>query len=83
MPPKPISIRFRRMKGKLGEAYYEARQITLHPDQDDISLMGSAIHEVLHVEVWDLSEDAVLRIEKSIVDVLLRLGFRHREKDGE
>lgn len=79
----PIKIRFRRMKGKLGEAYFNARQITLHPDQDDVSLLGTAIHEVLHVELWDLSEDAVLRVEKSMTDVLLRLGFRKTDKDGE
>ena len=80
---QPIAIRFRRMKGKLGQAHLERREITLHPDQTEISLMGTAIHETLHLEQWDLSEEAVLRIEANIVDVLLRLGFRRTEKDGE
>lgn len=45
MAPKPITIRFRRMKGKLGLAHLERREITLHPDQNEISLMGTAIHD--------------------------------------
>jgi hypothetical protein len=57
----PIAIRFRRIRGKLGVADLEHRRITLHPDQNEISLMGSAIHEVLHLELWDLDERAVLR----------------------
>lgn len=80
---KPVKIRFRRMKGKLGLAHLERWEITLHPDQSETSLMGTAIHEVLHLEQWDLSEEAIIRMEKSIVDVLLRLGFRLTEKDGE
>jgi hypothetical protein len=71
------------MKGKLGLAHLERREITLNPDQNEISLMGTAIHEVLHLEQWDLSEEAVIRIEKNITDVLCRLGFRRTEKDGE
>jgi hypothetical protein len=71
------------MKGKLGLAHKEKREIIINPDQSEISLMGTAIHEVLHLEQWDLSEEAIIRMEKSLVDVLLRLGFRKLEKDGE
>lgn len=81
--PRAIRIKFRRLPKHIGLADRDRREITLDPDQGEVSLMGTAIHEVLHIELWDLDETAVLRTEKSIVDVLLRLGFRRTEKDGE
>lgn len=80
---RPVRIRFRRLKGKLGQAHLERWEITLHPDQSDKSLMGSALHEGLHLEQWDLSEEAIIRIEHTLTDILWRLGFRRTEKDGE
>jgi hypothetical protein len=81
--PRPIRIRFRRLPKHRGLADHDRREITLDPTQSETSLLGSAIHEVLHLELWDLDESAVLRTEKSIVDVLLRLDFRRMIKDGE
>lgn len=79
----PIKIRFRKLFKNRGLADIERREITIDPRLSDERMLGTAIHEVLHLEQWDLSEEAVLRIEANIVDVLLRLGFHKTEKDGE
>ena len=80
---KPIKIRWRRLIKNRGIADYDKWEITLDPRLSDERLLGTAIHETLHLEQWDLCEEAILRMEASLTDVLLRLGFRRTEKDGE
>ena len=79
--PKPIHIRFRKMKDDDGQAYINKRSITIDPTLSPALQRAAAIHEVLHLEIWDFKEEAILRIEKSIVDVLKRMDLLCMEKD--
>lgn len=87
--PRPIRIKFRRLpddpdgRKTLGIADLKLKEIIINPDQDVVSMRGTAIHEVLHLELWDFDETAIVRIEDSIVDVLSRLDLLCMEKDTE
>lgn len=73
---RKIRISRKRNPGHWGMAYPDEWRIELDPELDDKTLMDIAAHEVAHVVLPDLSEEAVDRLGKHVADVLWRLGFR-------
>lgn len=80
---KPITIRWKRLSKAWGHADFDAWAIDLNKKQNDIQILGTALHEVAHLCFPNITEAAIEKFEKHSVDVLLRLGFRHRESDRE
>ena len=78
MPKKPIRIRFRKL-GKekaYGLAHVSARLVELDPNQRGFDLLDSAIHEIMHIQIPDLSEEAVTNNATEMADLLWKLGYR-------
>ena len=49
------------------------RRIRLSPTQSDGELIDTVIHEMIHAQDWDLSEEAVTQRATEIATVLQRL----------
>jgi hypothetical protein len=49
------------------------RRIRLSPSQSDGELLDTVIHEMIHAQDWDLSEEAVTQRATEIATVLQRL----------
>ena len=49
------------------------RRIRLSPSQSDAELLDTVIHEMIHAQDWDLSEEAVTTRATEIATVLGRL----------
>lgn len=49
------------------------RRIRLSPTQSDAELIDTVIHEMIHAQDWDLSEEAVTQRATEIATVLQRL----------
>jgi hypothetical protein len=77
----PIKIEFKDLTN-FGYAYHDERRIEIKTGLRQDMLLKVAVHEVIHVELPDLDESAVLRVEKSVADVLWRIGFR-KAKDAD
>ena len=55
------------------------RRIRMSPTQSDAELLDTVIHEMIHAQDWDLSEEAVTQRATEIATVLGRLfEFRRR-----
>lgn len=59
-----------------GATFYDSRVLYVAPALDGKTVLGTALHEALHAEFYDLSEEAVLRTERHLVELLWWLGFR-------
>jgi hypothetical protein len=55
------------------------RRIRLSPSQSDADLLDTVIHEMIHAQDWDLSEEAVTQRATEIATVLQRV-FEVRRK---
>jgi hypothetical protein len=49
------------------------RRIRLSPSQSDAELLDTVIHEMIHAQDWDLSEEAVSQRANEIAAVVERL----------
>lgn len=78
---EPVNIVFKRFRKNWGWAVKERYEIQLDPRQSDERFMYSALHETLHLGLWDLDEAAVVRIAAMQTDVLTRLGFRRKPEE--
>lgn len=78
MAKKPIRIRFRKLgrEKALGLAHKDARLIELDPTQRGFDLLDSAIHEILHCQQPDLSEETVAANATEMADLLWKMGYR-------
>ena len=69
--------------GDFGHCEYgscrRTRRIRLSPTQSDADLLDTVIHEMIHAQDWDLSEEAVTQRATEMATVLGRLfEFRRR-----
>ena len=60
----------------MGLAYKDSRLIELDPNQRGFDLLDSSIHEILHVQQPDLSEETVTANATEMADLLWKMGFR-------
>ena len=51
------------------------RFIQINPNDPEKEVCNTIIHESLHAELWDLDEEAVIRIADNITDLLLKCGL--------
>lgn len=75
-----IKIKFEEMRSTYGLAYTDDHLIVLDPRMTDTTMAEVAAHEVTHVILPMLDEDAVELLGRHIGDVLSRLGFRRVEE---
>lgn len=75
---KPIRIRFRKLgrEKAAGLAHTKDRLIELDPNQRGFDLLDSAIHEIIHIQQPDLSEEAVIEFSNEMADLLWKLNYR-------
>jgi hypothetical protein len=76
MPRKTIKVVERKL-GKeqaLGLSY--GGKIEIDPRQDAKELLSTLIHELLHETAPYLEEGEVIKIERQMVDVVWRQGYR-------
>jgi hypothetical protein len=63
--------------GDFGHCEYgscrRTRRIRLSPTQSDADLLDTVIHEMIHAQDWDLSEEAVTQRATEIATVLQRV----------
>lgn len=63
--------------GDFGHCEYgscrRTRRIRLSPSQSDAELLDTVIHEMIHAQDWDLSEEAVTQRATEIATVLQRV----------
>lgn len=73
---RKIKIGWKRSETVWGMAYPEEHRIELDDRMTDVTLIEVASHEVAHVVLPVLDEEAVELLGRHIADVLSRLGFR-------
>ena len=73
---RKIKIAWKRSETVWGMAYPDEHRIELDDRMTDETLIEVASHEVAHVVLPVLDEDAVELLGRHIADVLTRLGFR-------
>jgi hypothetical protein len=77
MTKKPITVKF----GKLGKykadglAYADKRKIVIDSRLTGVELLETILHEILHIQQPDLSEEAVLRYSKETAEILWKIGY--------
>ena len=60
----------------MGLAYKDARLIEIDPSYRGFDLLDSCVHEILHIQQPDLSEEAVTANATEMADLLWKIGFR-------
>lgn len=78
MKKKPIKIRFKKLgrEKAAGLAYKEERVIYIDPTQKGVMLLDTVIHEIIHCQQPDLSEEAVTEFANEMSDLLWKVGYR-------
>ena len=78
MKKKPIRIKVKKLgKEKAdGLAFKDDRLIYIDPRLKGIGLLETLIHEILHCQQPDLSEETVTSNAKEMADLLFKMGFR-------
>lgn len=76
---KKIKIEFQEMRTTWGIAYPDEHRIVLDPRMDDVTMIEVASHEVAHVVLPMLDEEAVELLGRQIAATLSKLGFRRAE----
>lgn len=77
MTKKPITVKFSKL-GKYkadGLAYADKRKIIIDSRLTGVELLETILHEILHIQQPDLSEEAVLRYSKETAEVLWKIGY--------
>lgn len=77
---RKIRIARKRNHGCWGMAYPKQWRIELDPHIEEKTLLDIATHEVTHVVLPMLDEEAVDLLGRHVADVLWRLGFRLHEE---
>jgi predicted SprT family Zn-dependent metalloprotease len=77
---RKIRIDWRKSETAWGVAYCEDHRIELDPRMTDETLLEVASHEVAHIVLPFLDEEAVELLGRHIGDVLTRLGFSRVEE---
>jgi hypothetical protein len=57
-----------------------AKKITINPKLEDKQLLQTAIDEGIHATIWDLDNESVAEIAKSISNFLWKIGYRLEKK---
>ena len=78
---RPIKIQWKESKLVWGMAYPDEHRIELDPRMTDTTLIEVASHEVAHVILPVLDEEAVELLGRHVADVLTRLGFSRVEEN--
>lgn len=75
---RPIRIRISKLgrQKALGLAYKNERVVYLDPRLKGFQVLDTAIHEILHCQQPDLSEETVNDNATEMADLLWKLGFR-------
>jgi hypothetical protein len=76
---RPIKVEWKRSESVWGMAYPEDWLVQLDDRMTDTTMIEVAAHEVTHVILPVLDEEAVELLGRHIADVLTRLGFRRTE----
>jgi hypothetical protein len=78
MKKKTIKILFKKLgrEKAAGLAYKEDRVIYIDPGQRGFTLLDTIIHEIIHCQQPDLSEEAVSEFATEMADLLWKSGFR-------
>ena len=76
---RQIKFSWRKSETVWGMAYPEEHRIELDPRMTDTTLIEVASHEVAHVVLPFLDEEAVELLGRHVANVLTRLGFRRTE----
>ncbi len=81
--PKPIIVRYKKLGRErvLGWADLDTNEIVIDPRQPSRELMGTLVHECIHLLCDDLGkpdwpEERVLEWEEKMADVLWAAGYR-------
>ncbi len=81
--PKPIIVRYKKLGRErvLGWADLDTNEIIIDPRQPSRELMGTLVHECIHLLCDDLGkpdwpEERVLEWEEKMADVLWAAGYR-------
>lgn len=77
---RPIKIGWKKSETVWGVAFPDDHRIELDPRMTDTTLIEVASHEVAHVVLPVLDEEAVELLGRHIANVLTRLGFRRLEE---
>jgi len=77
---KPIKIDWKRSESVYGMAYPLEHRIELDDRMTDTTMIEVAAHEVTHVILPVLDEEAVELLGRHIANVLTRLGFQRHEE---
>lgn len=82
---KKITVRYRRLGREkaagLAWGFYVNKKwtptgfIEIHPDQSEKDEIDTIVHEVIHTELPDISEESVERTSGAITAILLKLGI--------
>lgn len=73
---RPLRVRERKLgKGVLGYCHDDG-MIEIDPRQTPQDFLDTLVHEILHHQFPDLSEDAVLRVAPVIARTLWAQGYR-------
>ena len=75
-----IKIDWQEMRTTWGLAYIDEHRIVLDPRMDDATTLEVASHEVAHIALPYLEEEAIELLGRHIGEVLTRLGFRRVEE---
>ncbi len=78
MAKKPIRIRFKKLgrEKAAGLAYKNDRLIYIDPQQRGFDMLDTIIHEVIHCQQPDLSEEAVSDFATELADILWKCQYR-------
>lgn len=78
MRKKPIRVYIKKLgrEKAAGLAYKQERKIYIDPDQRGLYLFDTLIHEVMHIQHPDLSEEAVSDNAKEMAELLWKFGYR-------
>jgi hypothetical protein len=81
---RPIRIKIAKLGRQKadGMAFKDNRLIYLDPRLKGVGLLDTAIHEILHCQQPDLSEESVTANAKEMADLLFKLGFRWVDLGG-
>ncbi len=75
---KPIKITIRKLgrEKAQGQAFKSDRLIELDPRLRGFEVLDTAIHEIIHCQCPDMSEEAVNANATEMADLLWKMGFR-------
>lgn len=82
MADKKIKIVIRKLgrERALGQAFESDNLIEIDPRQSEKEFLSTVIHETLHILFPNLSEKMIIKNEKSMCDVIWKLGYRRNDK---